>query len=354
MSVHAEPTGGGDSTVDLAAQQLLLVPAPDVPAAIARELARELPARLDGGRWRGAVGGEELLAEDFGQLVEAARAARERTGAELAVCLTDVPLRTGKRPLIAALDADQGIGVGAVPATGAALLRRRVKSTAEAVIAELSEQKTIAAGGVMRPQAVELPDSLPLGVGYALPAGLGHVRLLAGMVRANRPWRAFSSLSSAVVAALATGAYAVLNSTIWQLSGALSPVRLLAAMLIGVIAVIGWLIVSHHLWERPGGGRPAKERRLYNAATLLTVAIAVAWGYLVLFVVLLAVCGLLIDSGLLHSIINQPADLGRYVTLAWLGASIATVAGGLGSGLESLDEVRIRRLRAQSAPAPRG
>ena len=70
------------------------------------------------------------------------------------------------------------------------------------------------------------------------------------------------------------------------------------------------------------------------------MAIAVVWAYLVLFVVLLAVCGLLIDSGVLHSTTNQPADLGGYVRLAWLGASIATVAGGLGSGLESLDEVR--------------
>jgi hypothetical protein len=160
------------------------------------------------------------------------------------------------------------------------------------------------------------------------------------MVRANRPWRAFSSLSSAVVAALATGAYAVINSTVWQVSGALSPMRLLATMLIAIAAVVGWLIVAHHLWERDEGRRPAKERRLYNAATLLTLTIAVVWGYVVLFAVLLAVCGLLIESGVLHSVTTQPVDLGTYLNLAWLGASIATVAGGLGSGLESLDDVR--------------
>jgi hypothetical protein len=324
----------------LTAHQLLLVPAPDVAAAIARELARELPDRLDGRGWRVAVDDEELMAEDVGELVEAAHSARERTGADLAVCLTDVPLRTGKRPLVAALDADRGIGVVSVPAGGAALLRRRVKRTTEALIAELAEEETRGTGDLMRAEQVELPDGHQLHVGYALPAGLGHVKLLAGMVRANRPWRAFSSLSSAVVAALATGAYAVINSTIWQLSGALSPIRQLAIMLIAIVAVIGWLIVAHHLWERPGGDRPDKERRLYNAATLLTVAIAVVWGYLVLFAVLLAVCGLLIDSGVFHSMTRQPADFGTYVSLAWLGASIATVAGGLGSGLESLDEVR--------------
>ena len=96
-------------------------------------------------------------------------------------------------------------------------------------------------------QHAELPGQVrPLGLsqGHALPAGLGHARLLAGMVRANRPWRAFRSLSSAVVAALATGAYAVINSTVWQLSGALSPVRHLAITpyedMDHAIAVVSW------------------------------------------------------------------------------------------------------------------
>jgi hypothetical protein len=111
-------------------------------------------------------------------------------------------------------------------------------------------------------------------------------------------------------------------------------------MLIGIVAVIGWLIVAHGLWERAGGGRPAKERRLYNAATVITLTIAVTLGYAVLFLVLLAVSGLVIDSSVLQSTIKRPADFGEYVRLAWLGASIATVAGGLGSGLESMDEVR--------------
>src|SRR4051794_16788231 len=228
MSVHADRMERGDSDVDGRAHQLLLVPAPDVSAVIAGELARELPARLDEGRWRVAVDEEELLAEDFGELVEAARAARERTGADLAVCLTDVPLRAGRRPLTAALDADQGIGVVSVPATGAMLQRRRVKRTAEAVIAALTEQEAPTAEGGIRARPVELPEGHELRRGYTLPSGLGHARLLAGMVRANRPWRAFRTLSTAVIAALATGAYAVINASVWQISAALSPVRLLA------------------------------------------------------------------------------------------------------------------------------
>lgn len=320
------------------ARNVVLVPAPDLPKAIGRELADELPARLGGEGWQVGVDDRELLAEDLGDLAEAAHAARERTGAEVAVCLTDVPLRTGRRPVVAALDARQGIAVVSVPAAGAVGLRRSVKRATEAVVAELAGAAARPPAAALRGQPVELPDGHELRRGYVLGAGLGHLRLLAGMVRANRPWRAFSTLSSAVVAALATGAYSMINTTVWQLSGALSPVRLLVAMLLALAAVVAWLVVAHDLWE--GDRRPAKERHLYNAATLLTLTTAVAWAYVVLFAVLLGVAGLLVDSGVMHSNTQQPAHLGEYLRLAWLGASIATVAGGLGSGLESLDDVR--------------
>ena len=83
MSVDADPSGRGDSKVDVGAPgpaggavQLLLVPAPDVSAAIARELARELPARLDGRRWRVAVDDEELLPRTSAARRSGARSAR--------------------------------------------------------------------------------------------------------------------------------------------------------------------------------------------------------------------------------------------------------------------------------------
>lgn len=50
------------------------------------------------------------------------------------------------------------------------------------------------------------------------------------MVRANRPWRLVPGLSKALAAALATGAVATVNFTIWSLAVSLSTPRLVIAM----------------------------------------------------------------------------------------------------------------------------
>jgi hypothetical protein len=79
---------------------------------------------------------------------------------------------------------------------------------------------------------------------------------------------------------------------------------------------------------------------LYNAATVATLALALLCGYAAVFVLVLGISSLLIDDSTFRSNVGHHAGLGDYVALAWLAASIATVAGALGSGLESIEEVR--------------
>ena len=171
----------------------------------------------------------------------------------------------------------------------------------------------------------------------------GRWRLLLGMVLANRPWRLVPGLKSALVAALATGAVATINSTVWLLAASLSWWRLVVATIASVALVVAWLVIDGELWDRPDDDSPqARERsRLYNASTLLTLMAGVAH---LLRRPLRGELGVGVlrprprcDGRLLST---PRLGYGDLFVLAWFVASAATVGGGLGSGLESDEAIR--------------
>ena len=77
-----------------------LFAAPELPAQIAVDLAEQLPDLLDrqhDGRWLVALAEEPLLAgrESVEDILDAGCQARSAEGWDVAICLTDVPLRDG-------------------------------------------------------------------------------------------------------------------------------------------------------------------------------------------------------------------------------------------------------------------
>jgi hypothetical protein len=353
MGITTGTAPARDGAGDVRTVRLGLLSAPELPAQVAGELAEELPELLErehDGRWHVALAKEPLLAGRNGveELIDVGAEARRDERWDAAICLTDVPLRAGARPLVAAVSRRDKVGVVDIPALGATLIKPRVREAAVTLVADIAEEALEGRHALVRRRPTEAltpirreiaPDERPE-VRYVTPAALGHLRLLSGMVRANRPWRAFTDLSSAVVAAFGTGAYALLSTSIWQLSGRLGWPRLIAIMLCAVAAMVFWLIIGHGLWERATNGRPSKDAALYNAATTLTLTLAVLSGYAALFVLLFLVANLLIESGVFRQNAGHAAGVGAYLALAWLGAAIGTVAGALGSRLESIERVR--------------
>jgi hypothetical protein len=177
---------------------------------------------------------------------------------------------------------------------------------------------------------------------YVATGPRGYLRVLVGMVRANRPWRLVPGLSKALAAALASGAIATVNSTLWSLAESLSVLRLVIAMVGSVTLMIGWLIVDAHLWHRSAeASREAKQKaRLYNASTVITLGIGVLVCYGGLFVINLMWANFIINDRVFASMTQTPPQATEYVTLSWLVASVATVGGALGSGLESDEAIR--------------
>ena len=372
-----EPPPAHDRSVALG-----LIPAPEMPHRLAQELSTKLPELLsrrvdERVSWEVSVICDPLTGSDPDavRVIDAGRERMEEEGWNLAICLTDLPIRTDGRPVVATVSTAYNVAVLSLPPLGVTLLRRRVREATLQLVSELyegspelgraGEYRDAAEGNsgqVRRPgsrahrlverRLTELISPIrriaptneeddEVDVRFVSPKVRGHVRLLAGMVLANRPWRLFTTMKGTLAAAFATAAYALVMPIIWQMADSLSWVRLLALMVLAVVAMVVWIIVAHHLWERPAAQEEAREQAaLYNASTALTLGVAVLFSYAVLFVLVLLAAGIFLESGFLQSNLGHPVGVSDYVRLAWMATSLATVAGALGSGLEDEETVR--------------
>jgi hypothetical protein len=161
------------------------------------------------------------------------------------------------------------------------------------------------------------------------------MRLLVGMVRANHPSLVIARLSRAMAAALGTAAYALSSTSIWLIADGMGWPRLLVVSLATVAATCAALVVAHGLWERPRARRDREQVVLFNLATAATVAIASATLYLALFACTL-VCGLvLIPPHVFEQQIGHSIAFADKLQLTALASAIGTIAGALGSVIES-------------------
>jgi hypothetical protein len=244
---------------------------------------------------------------------------------DLVVGLTELPLRDDDgRYLLVDADPRQRTAVLSLPALGGLRMQARTRHAVRTLVGGMTDATSDDEHRVRLPR---------LG---------GRWRLLAGMVLANRPWLLVPGLKSALVAALATGAVATINSTVWLLAGSMSWWRLLVATVASVALVVAWLVIDGELWDRPDdSSSEARERsRLYNTSTLVTLTTGVLICYAALYVVNLLWALFVLDPAVMGGYLNASLGHGDLFVLAWFVASAATVGGGLGSGLESDEAIR--------------
>jgi hypothetical protein len=340
-----------------------LIPAPDIPETMARELAPQLPKllenRVDGDvSWEVPVLVDPLTGTDR-EAPEILDVCRERMlgeGWDLAICLTDLPVYRDGTLVAADVSAKRGVAGLSLPAMGAMRLRPKARDLTLQLAGELYERtKEHAAGdppargsqprgSVGSFQRVDPPDedmrAMDVDARFAAPGALGHLRLWSGMVLANRPWKMLPAFKGAIAAAFATGAYVLAISSMWLLADAVGFWRLLLLMVTAIVAMVVWIIIAHHLWERPEDRERREWASLYNGVSVLTISAAVLLAYAILFLLLFVAAWIFVPGGYFQSTLKHPVGFGEYLTLSWLGASLATVAGALGASLE--DEERVR------------
>jgi hypothetical protein len=340
-----------------------LIPAPDIPEKIAKEIAEELPEllakRVDATvSWEVPVVVDPLTGSgrEAPEILDVCRERMLSEGWDLAICLTDLPVYRGGQLVVADVSGQREVAGLSLPALGAVRLLPRVRELTLQLATELYARRKDAdsedppgrgpqpEGSVGPFRRVEPPDqdmrAMDVDVRFAAPGARGHLGLWAGMVLANRPWKMLPAFKGAIAAAFATGAYALVITTLWLLADSVGWARLLLLMVTAIVAMVAWIIVAHHLWERPDEPDQRGWAALYNGVTVLTVSVAVLAAYAILFALIFLAAWVFVPGSYFQTILKHPVGFGEYLTLSWLAASLATVAGALGASLEDEETVR--------------
>ena len=269
---------------------------------------------------------------------------REKYTWDYIIYLTDAPHYEQDRPVRSVLSPEHGTATLSLPTLGLATLKTVARSLGEIL-------RELATGDV--PDAPPSPLGKALSVRGSLRAGeegasridsiegfRGRVLLTLGMIRINRPWRLVPQLSSAMAGAAATGAFGVFYTSIWSMSDYLSSARLGFITLASIATLSLWLLFHNRLWEKPRGHRRKERMLIYNVATVLTVSLAAAAMYVLLFLTLLAASLVVIDQEFLASQLGHEVSITEYLNLAWLAASLGTLGGAIGSSFDDVKSVQ--------------
>jgi hypothetical protein len=288
---------------------------------------------------------------DLSELISAGRRMLLERGWHLVVCVTDLPLQTSRRPVIAHVSATHSVAILSMPALGPVAVRKRAADTIVRLIGQILGDIVLAgdAAELRRPPAdavtrrmLQLGRSVEHGehgVGFAARVVTGNIWLLLGMLRANRPWRLALRLIRALVAAFAAGVFALVTSDIWRIANHLGPLRLTVIGLGSVAATSMTIMIATGLWESSPHPAAREQVILFNIVTAVTVGIGVAVLYLALFTAMLTAALLLVPGDLLSRVVGHPG-VADQIRLAWLATSIATLGGALGAALETQETVR--------------
>jgi hypothetical protein len=338
--------------------KLGLLAAPGLAHELAEDLAIALPdalsARFPDADWSVTEEVEPRAAAGSGDvdLVGISRRRMLEEEWDLVICLTDLPLLQGHRPVTVQASVTHSVGLVSVPALGPVGLEHNVREAALRLVERLlgGSKHRHERGQGERARRHLLRRSSPFGYAREADEGTvrfvtatvgGSLRLLLGMVRANRPWRLVVGLSRALAAALGAAAFGLASTGVWHISDGMGWLRAVLLSLAGVLVTGVSLIVAHGLWEKLPEKAVRRERVvLINLATVVTVAIGVVTLYLALLAIILISAEAVIVHGVFAKELGHTVAFQDYLRLAMLVSMLATIGGALGSALESDQAVR--------------
>src|SRR3954471_3498439 len=190
----------------------------ELTAGLVDDIRGELEAHFPDVRWVFQLLDDGLVeppAQDS-EIVGAARQLLLVRAWDLVVVLTDLPLGLARRPVVAHASPMHGVAVLSVPALGTIAVRRRLRDAVLRLIGALlgeaggdgADGRTDAAQRRISSRLTELGSDVEArtpSFRFTTRVFTGHLRLLFGMVRANRPWQLAARLSPGLTEAACGG-----------------------------------------------------------------------------------------------------------------------------------------------------
>lgn len=275
------------------------------------------------------------------RLADSSTGIMESHGWDRMVYVTDLPLTT-RRPVISQTVNRGRVTMLCLPAFG--MLRAQ-----EGLRQELSRllKGKPAGAGILE----DVTDTSDIEGGDAeadstrVIDGWGRsLRLLLGMVAGNRPAVLYRVLTGCLAIGVATGAYGIFYGSMWQMSHTISLLRMFFISIFAVGALTFWLVYHNGLWnrwpDREADSVAAWRARMDNRATLCTVLIAAAMIYTTVFIALLVLSVVIVDTEYFRAQVSDEPFPWGYAKLAWLTASLGTMAGAIGSSFDDDEAIR--------------
>src|ERR1700722_11584286 len=128
-------------------------PASELTESLVEEIASRLAVQLPGARWRIEFVSDRLVEPPthLSALIAAGRRMLLERGWNLVVCVTDLPLQTARRRVIAHVSATHGGAVLSMPALGPVAVRRRTAETIVRLVGHMLGDLAQAGGAAERP-----------------------------------------------------------------------------------------------------------------------------------------------------------------------------------------------------------
>lgn len=339
-----------------------LIAAPEFAENISHRLVEKLPKSLkkyisNSIDWEMEMEVDSMTgaAETVEEIFKEAAIYKQDKQWDYVVCLTDLPIFHYRDIVAADINEDKGIILLSIPAFGWGSLLKNIKNAIIYTFKEIDNQefRTKEPKGriiwrefsilPIKRIKVRLTETNNIHTRYIVyPKVNGWLRLLSGMAYANDPVKMMSNLTSVVAVAFTTGGFGLIFTTMWTLSHLFSDLRLTFIMLLAIVGMVVWIILAHELWEPIKTSSYKRISRLYNLTTILTLSISVLAYYLAVFILFLATSSVLIPPDYLGEILmlEESATFINYLNIAWFAASLSTVAGAIGVGLENEEVVR--------------